>query len=41
MRLSRDFFERDALEVAPDLLGKTLVSHLPGLPQRRLIISET
>ena len=41
MRLSRDFFERDALEVAPDLLGKALVSHLPGLPQRRLIISET
>lgn len=41
MRLSRDFFERDALEVAPDLLGKALVSRLPGLPQRRLIISET
>ncbi len=41
MKLGRSFFERDALEVAPDLVGKTLVSALPGGAERRLIISET
>lgn len=29
MRLDRAFFERDVLEVAPDLLGKTLVRRIP------------
>lgn len=40
MRLSRDFFERDALEVAPELPGKTLVSTLPDGSERRLVITE-
>ena len=41
MRLGRDFFARDALEVAPALVGKTLVRALPDGGQRRLVISET
>ena len=41
MRLGRDFFARDALEVAPALVGKTLVRSLPDGGQRRLVISET
>lgn len=41
MRLGREFFLRDALEVAPELVGKTLVSSLPGAPARRLVITET
>lgn len=41
MRLGREFFLRDALEVAPELVGKTLVSSLPGAQERRLVINET
>ena len=41
MRLDRDFFARDALEVAPDLLGKALVTSAPDGAPRRLIITET
>ena len=41
MRLGREFFLRDALEVAPELVGKTLVSSLPGAQERRLLITET
>lgn len=41
MRLGREFFLRDALEVAPELVGKTLVSNLPGAQERRLVITET
>ena len=41
MRLSRGFFERDALDVAPELLGKTLVTTVPDGTERRLVITET
>ena len=41
MRLGRDFFARDALEVAPARVGKTHVRALPDGGQRRLVISET
>ena len=41
MRLGREFFLRDTLEVAPELVGKTLVSSLPGAQERRLVITET
>ena len=41
MVLGREFFLRDALEVAPELVGKTLVSSLPGAQERRLVITET
>ena len=41
MRLGREFFLRDALEVAPELVGKTLVSSLPGAQERRHVITET
>ena len=41
MRLGREFFLRDALEVAPELVGMTLVSSLPGAQERRLVITET
>lgn len=41
MRLGREFFLQDALEVAPELVGKTLVSSLPGAQERRLVITET
>ena len=41
MRLGREFFLRDALEVAPELVGKPLVSSLPGAQERRLVITET
>lgn len=38
MRLSQDFFLRDVLEVAPDLIGKTLCRKFDdGLTQRFLI----
>ena len=39
-RLERDFFSRDVLEVAPDLVGK-LVAHRVGDEILRLRISET
>lgn len=41
MRLDRDFFLRDALDVAPELIGKTLVRRLPDGNDIRLIITET
>lgn len=41
MRLGTDFFARDALEVAPDLLGKALVRSFPDGSERRLLITET
>ncbi len=41
MRLNKDFFRRDALEVAPELVGKTLVRRLPDGTERRLVITET
>ncbi len=41
MRLTRDFFSRDVLEVAPDLLGKILVRHFDNGETWRFTISET
>ena len=41
MRLTRDFYHRDCLEVAPDLVGKVLVRTLEDGSQLRLRISET
>ena len=41
MRLGREFFERDALVVAPELLGKALVTATPEGAERRLVITET
>ena len=41
MRLTRDFFSRDVLKVAPELLGKTLVRQFEGGEKLRLNISET
>jgi DNA-3-methyladenine glycosylase len=40
-RLEKDFFARDVLEVAPDLLGKLLVRHFPNGNEMHLIITET
>ena len=39
MRLGREFFERDALVVAPELLGKALVTVTPEGAERRLVIT--
>lgn len=39
-RLGEDFFHRDALEVAPDLVGKILVSNING-EEIRIRITET
>lgn len=39
-RLGEDFFHRDALEVAPDLVGKILVSRING-EEIRVRITET
>lgn len=41
MRLNRDFFSRDALEVAPDLLGKTLVRRFEDGKELRLTINDS
>ena len=41
MRLTREFYHRDCLEVAPDLVGKILVRTLEDGSQLRLRISET
>lgn len=41
MRLGADFFARDVLDVAPDLVGKILVRTLPDGSERRLRITET
>ncbi|WP_291859343.1 DNA-3-methyladenine glycosylase [Marinilabilia sp.] len=40
MRLSRHFFSRDVLEVAPELLGKTLVRRFENGEILRLTINE-
>ena len=40
MKLGYDFFNRDVLKVAPELLGKTLV-HIVDGEERRLMITET
>jgi DNA-3-methyladenine glycosylase len=41
MRLGEDFFHRDCLEVAPDLVGKILVHRLPDGTELRERIAET
>jgi len=41
MRLTGEFFARDALEVAPDLVGKVLVRRLPDGSELRERIDET
>lgn len=41
MRLSRDFYRRDVLEVAPALLGKTLVRKFDNGKEFKAIITET
>lgn len=41
VRLERNFFIRDVLEVAPQLLGKALVIRLKSSEIKRYIISET
>ena len=40
-RLSPQFFIRDVLEVAPDLLGKILVRRFPDGQEMQFVISET
>ncbi len=40
MRLGRKFFERDVLEMAPDLLGKVLVRRFEDGREVRLMITE-
>ena len=40
-RLEREFYRRDVLEVAPDLLGKYLVRHWPDQTLTRYTITET
>lgn len=40
MILGKEFFERDVLKVAPDLVGKRLVTEIGG-EKRSLIITET
>ena len=41
MKLEREFFHRDVLEVAPDLVGKIIVHRLPDGTEIRARISET
>ncbi|HHU21988.1 MAG TPA: DNA-3-methyladenine glycosylase [Clostridiales bacterium] len=41
MKLGPDFFQRDCLEVGPDLVGKILVRRLPDGNEIRLRITET
>lgn len=41
MKLTDDFFERDVLDVAPDLVGKVLVRRLPDGSELRERIAET
>ncbi len=41
MRLGAEFFHRDCLEVAPDLVGKLLVHRLPDGTELRERIAET
>ncbi len=39
-KLTKDFFNRDVLEVAPDLLGKTIVRQFANGKTARFVISE-
>lgn len=41
MKLDNDFFHRDCLDVAPDLVGKTIVRILNNGEEIRLLITET
>ncbi len=41
MRLDSDFFARDAVEAAPELVGKVLVRQFPDGSEKRLTITET
>ena len=41
MRLEKDFFKRDCLEVAPDLVGKILVRRFSDGTEMRVRITET
>lgn len=41
MKLGREFFHRDCLEVAPDLVGKVIVRRLESGEELRLRITET
>jgi DNA-3-methyladenine glycosylase len=38
--LGREFFTRDVLKVAPDLIGKILIISPEGSPERRFMITE-
>ena len=40
MRLDSQFYQRDVLEVAPDLLGKTLVRKFESGDELRVTITE-
>ncbi|HDR68290.1 MAG TPA: DNA-3-methyladenine glycosylase, partial [Bacteroidaceae bacterium] len=40
-RISRDFYCRDVLEVAPALLGMKLIRVMPGGMREVMVISET
>jgi DNA-3-methyladenine glycosylase len=40
LRLSREFFVRDVLDVAPDLIGKTLAVRMPDGKTGRYIVTE-
>jgi DNA-3-methyladenine glycosylase len=40
VRLSRDFYTRDVLDVAPEVPGKNMVIRLPGGSQERFRITE-
>ena len=39
-RLTQDFFIRDVLEVAPDIVGKNMVVRLPGGEFGKFMITE-
>ena len=41
MRLGKDFFNRDCLEVAPDLVGKVIVRKQENGEEIRMRITET
>ena len=41
MKLNEEFFQRDVLEVAPELVGKSLCRALPDGTVHRLVITET
>ena len=38
--LQRDFYTRDVLQVAPDLIGKIMIVRSPGFSERRFMITE-